>query len=175
MDLYLSRGYENTTTADIAESVGLTERTFFRHFADKREVIFAGNEVLEQAFVDGVAAAPPDASPLDLIASALAAAPVFFTDERRAHSVRRQLIISANPALLERELLKMRTLAAAVAEALRARGVTASTAALAAESGVTVFGVAFSQWIAEGQQRSFGDLQQDVLTEFVAMAATGRR
>jgi hypothetical protein len=40
--LYGERGFENTTVAEIAARAGLTERTFFRHFADKREVLFAG-------------------------------------------------------------------------------------------------------------------------------------
>src|SRR5689334_17156297 len=83
MELYISRGYEKTTAADIAQAVGLTERTFFRHFADKREVLFSGQEMLEQAFLDGVAAAPPGAAPLDLVASALSAAATFFPAERR--------------------------------------------------------------------------------------------
>lgn len=73
MDLYISRGYDRTTAADIAQAVGLTERTFFRHFADKREVLFSGQELLEQAFLDGAAAAAPDASPLELVESALSA------------------------------------------------------------------------------------------------------
>jgi AcrR family transcriptional regulator len=170
MDLYISRGFEGTTAADIAESVGLTERTFFRHFADKREVLFSGQEVLEQAFLDGVAAAAQDASPLEMVASALATAATFFPDERRVYSSRRQTVISANPALRERELLKLAGLAATVAAALRARDVPEPAATLAAESGVTVFGVAFGTWIAEGEERSFLDIEREVLGQFVAMA-----
>lgn len=171
MDLYVSRGFEKTTAADIAEAVGLTERTFFRHFADKREVLFGGQELLERAFLDGVAAAPQGAAPLDAVASALLAAAEFFPVERRAHSRRRQSIISANPALQERELLKLAGLATAVATALRARGVAESTARLAAESGLTVFGVAFRKWIADGEERSFLDIEREVLGELVEMAA----
>ncbi|MGI3781294.1 MAG: TetR family transcriptional regulator, partial [Janthinobacterium lividum] len=84
LDLYACRGFEQTTAADIASSVGLTERTFFRYFADKREVLFAGQEHFRQVFLDGVAAAPEDASALDAVASALQAAAAFFPDERRA-------------------------------------------------------------------------------------------
>jgi AcrR family transcriptional regulator len=171
MELYVSRGFEGTTAADIARSVGLTERTFFRHFTDKREVLFNGQELLEQAFLDGVAAALPDASPLEMVGSALSAAATFFPDERRVYSRRRQTIIVANPALQERELLKLAGLAAAVTGALRARGVPEPTATLAAESGVTVFGVAFGKWIAEGEERSFLTLEREVLGQLVAMAA----
>jgi AcrR family transcriptional regulator len=171
MDLYVSRGYDRTTAADIAQAVGLTERTFFRHFADKREVLFSGQELLEQAFLDGVAAAAPDASPLAMVESSLSSAATFFADGRRDHSRRRQTIISANPALQERELLKLAGLATAVAAALRSRGVPAATAELAAQSGVTVFTVAFGKWIAEGEQQPFPALQREVLDEFAAMAA----
>ncbi|MEU8710291.1 helix-turn-helix domain-containing protein [Streptomyces sp. NPDC048565] len=65
-DLCISRGYERTTAADIAQAVGMSERTFFRRLADKREVLFSGQELLEQAFLDGVAAAAPDASPIGM-------------------------------------------------------------------------------------------------------------
>ena len=171
MDLYISRGYEKTTAADIAQAVGLTERTFFRHFADKREVLFSGQELLEQALLEALAAAPQGAAPLDTVASALSALATFFPAERRVHSRRRQTIISENPALQERELLKMAGLAAIVAAALRARGVPGSTATLAAESGVTVFSVAYRKWIAEGEERSFLDIEREVLGELVAMTA----
>jgi AcrR family transcriptional regulator len=170
MDLYVSRGFEKTTAADIAQAVGLTERTFFRHFADKREVLFDGQEVLVQAFLDGVVAAPPEAAPLDVVASALSVVAAFFPEERRVYSSRRQTVISANPALQERELLKLAGLAEAVALALRARGIPESTARLAAESGLTVFGVAFGKWIGPGEQRSFLEIEREVMGELVALA-----
>ncbi|MEY9836355.1 TetR family transcriptional regulator [Streptacidiphilus sp. EB103A] len=174
MDLYITRGFERTTAADIAQAVGLTERTFFRHFADKREVLFSGQELLEQAFLDGLAVAAPDTSPLRTVESALSAAAAFFPAERRDHSRRRQMIIAANPALQERELLKLAGLATAIAAALHARGVPGATATLAAESGVTVFGVAFQKWIAPGEERSFLDIEREVMGELVAMAADAR-
>src|SRR3954469_18936992 len=74
MQLYLERGYEQTTVADIAERAGLTSRTFFRYFTDKREVLFAGSEALEQAMVAALEATPPDAPPITAVAAALEAA-----------------------------------------------------------------------------------------------------
>ncbi|MFD7119813.1 TetR family transcriptional regulator [Streptomyces sp. NPDC059922] len=174
MDLYISRGFDRTTTADIAQAVGLTERTFFRHFTDKREVLLGGQELMERAFLDGVAAAAPDASPLEIVESALSAVATFFPAERRDHSGRRQRIISESPALRERDPLKSARPATAVAAALRSRGVPEVTATLAAESGVTVFGVAFATWIADGEERSFPDLEREVLGRLVALAATRR-
>jgi AcrR family transcriptional regulator len=174
LDLYATRGFEQTTAADIAQSVGLTERTFFRYFADKREVLFAGQELFQQVFVDGVAAAPQDASPLDAVAHALQAAASFFPDDRRTHSRQRNSIIVANPGLHERELLKMAWLSEGIAEALRRRGVGDPQATLAAETGVTVFGVAFRQWLAEGEERSLAAIEADVLGEVRALSTSVR-
>jgi AcrR family transcriptional regulator len=173
LELFATRGYEQTTAAEIAQSVGLTERTFFRHFSDKREVLFQGQELLVQAFLDGIAAARADASPLEVVASALRSAVTFFPDERRAHSRTRQSVIDRNPALQERERHKLTALAATVAEALRARGVDEPAATLAAESGATVFGIAFTRWLRE--ERSLADLAAEVLDELLTLAEKARQ
>src|SRR5690349_24468404 len=99
LELFATRGFEQTTAAEIAQSVGLTERTFFRHFSDKREVLFHGQQRFVQAFLDGVQGAPASASPMELIACALRSAAPFFPDERRSHSRMRQAVIDQNPAL----------------------------------------------------------------------------
>jgi AcrR family transcriptional regulator len=171
LELFAARGFEQVTAAEIAQSVGLTERTFFRHFSDKREVLFFGQEQFLQTFVDGVDAAPGDASPFEVIASALHLAATFFPDERRAYSRMRQSVIEQNPALRERELHKLAGLATTVAEALRARGIGEPAATLAAQSGATVFGIAFAQWISEGEERSLDDIARGVLDELLDLTA----
>ncbi|OXM62701.1 TetR family transcriptional regulator [Amycolatopsis vastitatis] len=172
LELFATRGFEQTTTMEIAESVGLTERTFFRHFSDKREVLFSGQQVLVDAFLAGVDAAPPDASPLEIVASSLRSAGSFFPDERRAHSRTRQSVIDQNPALRERERHKLASIATMVAEAMRRRGIGEVAATLAAESGATVFAIAFTQWIREGEQRSLTDIAAEVLRELLTLTAT---
>jgi AcrR family transcriptional regulator len=169
LELYASKGFEETTVAEIAQAAGLTERTFFRYYADKREVLFAGSELLQQHMVDGAAAAPADATPLDVIRAAVAAAAAYFPDERRSYSRLRATIINANPQLLERELRKMSTLAAAMATALHDRGIPEPAATLAAQSGVTVFRVSFAEWIADGSQRAFADIQTAMFDELGAL------
>jgi AcrR family transcriptional regulator len=169
LELYAERGFEETTAAEIAQSVGLTERTFFRHFSDKREVLFHGQELLVQAFLKGVDAAPAAASPIEVLAAALRSATAFFPDERRSHSRTRQSVIDRNPALHERELHKLAALATTLADALRARGVSDPAAALAAELGVTVFGISFAQWIREGEERSLADIATGVFGELRAL------
>src|SRR5215217_8219895 len=71
MELFAERGYEQTTVADIAERAGLTSRTFFRYFADKREVLFSSKEAFEQPLVDALEAAPAGAPPMAAVAAAL--------------------------------------------------------------------------------------------------------
>ena len=171
LELFATRGYEQTTATEIAQSVGLTERTFFRHFSDKREVLFYGQKQFAQAFLTGVTAAPRDASPIEIVASALESAASFFPDERRPYSRMRQAVIDQNPALQERERHKLASLATTVADALRARGVDDLAATLAAESGATVFGIAFTQWIREGEERSLADIAAAVLHELQTLTA----
>lgn len=171
LELYLARGFDRTTVAEIAAAAGLTERTFFRHFADKREVLFQGQEELLDVFLRGLDDVPPGAPPLTAMTAALASSASWFPAERREWSRRRQLVIDATPALRERELLKLALLATALAQALRDRGAPPAAAALAAESGITVFGVAFLQWIADGETRTFGEVQAEVLGELRAMTA----
>ena len=134
MELFDERGFEATTVADIAERAGLTKRTFFRYFGDKREVLFAGTEVLQEGFVAGDRRRPRRRLPLDAIAAGLDAMADSSprSDERPR---KRQAIIAANPELQERELIKLSGYAAAGAAALRERGVAEPGATLAAEAG----------------------------------------
>jgi AcrR family transcriptional regulator len=172
LELFATRGFEQTTATEIAQSVGLTERTFFRHFSDKREVLFYGQQMLVDAFLAGVDTAPPDASPIEIVASALQSATSLFPDERRPHSRTRQSVIDQNPALQERERHKLASIATTVAGALRGRGVDEVAATLAAESGATVFAIAFAQWIREDEQRSLADIAAEVLRELLTLTAT---
>lgn len=155
MELYGERGYEQTTVTEIAARAGLTERTFFRHYADKREVLFGGSALLQELLVDTLAGAPTTAAPIDAVAAALRAAAAVF-DERREQSLRRQKIVSANAELRERELVKLASLSAALAESLRARGVPEPAASLAGEAGIAVFKVAFEGWIEETGEQAHG-------------------
>lgn len=170
LELYDERGFEQTTVVEIAQRAGLTERTFFRHFVDKREVLFGGAGQLQQFLVREVADAPGSLGPLDAVAAALQAAGGLFA-ERRQHSRQRQRIIAANAELRERELIKLATLSAALAEVLRRRGAADRAAGLAAEAGVAVFKVAFERWVDQANHRDFQQLVQESLVELRAVTA----
>ncbi len=162
MELYAERGYEQTTVAEIAARAGLSERTFFRHFADKREVLFAGGQALEEIIVSAVRAAPEGASPLDAVAAGFEAGAAVL-QEGAEFSRKRQEIIVANPELQERELIKLAGYAIAVAQALRERGVGEPAASLTAQAGVAIFRVAFERWTGESEQRELPEMLHESL------------
>jgi AcrR family transcriptional regulator len=165
--LYGERGFDNVTVAEIAGRAGLTERTFFRHFADKREVLFAGSTVLREALAGAVAEAPPTATPVAVVTEALAAAGAVL-EERRDHARRRQAVIDANPMLQERELIKLATLGTALAEAVREHGTPEPGASLLGQVGIAVFRTAFERWIQDAGGRSL----PETIRESVADLAT---
>jgi AcrR family transcriptional regulator len=161
-ELFEQRGYEQTTVADIAARAGLTQRTFFRHFADKREVLFRGSNELRDTMVAGVDEAPEAASALEAVSGALEAAGTVFV---RDFARRRQAVILANPELQERELIKLAGLTRALADALRRRGIPDPVAGLAAETGIAVFRITFERWVTDPAERPWGEHLHEALAE----------
>ncbi|CAN5428314.1 TetR/AcrR family transcriptional regulator [soil metagenome] len=170
LELYAERGFESTTAVEIAERAGVTERTFFRHFADKREVLFAGSSELQDSVVNAVDSAPASLTPIEIVAGAMESAAAQLPD--RDYSRRRAKVIAANPSLQERELLKFSTLAGAVADALRRRGIPRVTAGLAAETGVTVFKIGFEIWIEVGTTADFAQCIRDALEQLRGLTSS---
>ena len=172
LTLYGERGYDETTVAEIAAHAGLTKRTFFRYFADKREVLFWGSELLEQRMVAAIEAAPATASAVALIGVALDAAAVRFEEVREFAGVRHR-IVASSPELQERELIKAASLAAGLAGALRARGFGETAASLAALMGTTVMHVAFEQWVADPDRAPFQQVAREALAQLRELTAAG--
>ncbi|MEY9860360.1 AcrR family transcriptional regulator [Catenulispora sp. GAS73] len=147
VDLFTEQGYDATTVTQIAERAGgLTKTTFFRHFPDKREVLFAGQEIHARLLTEALAAAPPDATPLTAVAAALDALADSFDDDRRELGAKLMALLADNAELQERAAFKHAILAAAIADGLRERGVADRTAALAADMGMLAFDEAFARW-----------------------------
>jgi AcrR family transcriptional regulator len=169
--LFAENGYDATTVAQIADRAGLTKSTFFRHFADKREVLFGGQEALTEAFTQAIGAAPPSATAGDCLAAALEAVGVVFTPQRHEFALQRRAVIEAHSELQERELLKMARLGLAVSGALRDRGTDDITARLAAEIVMLAFSTAFARWATPGNQEPFPPIAHAALGELQARAA----
>jgi len=168
--LFEEQGYDATTVAEIAERAGLTKRTFFRHFADKREVLFSGSRELERIWREAVAAAPPEATPMAAVTAGFDGLAELFAP-RHAFAGIRARIVNANPELQERELIKLQTLAHGIAMELRARGVSHNAAILASQAGVTVFHVAFARWVTQDDPAAFRALMDDALEELRGVTA----
>jgi AcrR family transcriptional regulator len=173
MELYAERGFDQTTVAEIAERAGLTARTFFRYFADKREVLFGGSEALQEAMVEALDAAPDDASPLQAVTAALDAAAEML-GSRHDFSRQRHAVIAAHAELRERELIKMASLAAALGDGLRRRGVTEPDASLAAEAGIAVLRVAFARWVTDPVDRELARVMHESLGQLSAVVSAVR-
>ncbi|MEU2872158.1 helix-turn-helix domain-containing protein [Streptomyces olivoreticuli] len=170
MELYTEQGFEQTTVAEIAQRAGLTERTFFRHYADKREVLFGGAGALQEIFANTLAGLPASAAPMDAVGTTLEAVAAEFR-ERHAFARRRQAVITANAELRERELVKLASLSATAADVLRRRGVKEPAASLAAEAGIAVFKVAFERWTASTGRRELSAFVRESLAELKAVTA----
>ena len=170
MALYSEQGFESTTVAEIAARAGLTERTFFRQFADKREVLFSGAGEFQELIVGNVADAPGSMTPIDAAAQGLLAAAELLQG-REEFARQRAKIIAANAELQERELIKFASLSAALAETLRGRGVSEPAASLSAEVALAVFKAAFERWIDGSGGRGFPQLIRDSLEELTALTA----
>jgi AcrR family transcriptional regulator len=170
MELYAEQGFEQTTVAEIAARAGLTERTFFRHFTDKREVLFYGSEMLRDLLTGAVTDSPPSATALDAAGAAFETACAML-QENPERSRLRDAIVSANTELRERELIKLAALADTVAAALRDRGIPDPAASLAAETGVAVFKIAFARWVSEPGQSDLPGIFRDSMAELRGVLA----
>lgn len=170
LELFAERGFDDTTVADIADRAGLTERTFFRQFADKREVLFSGSDALRELLVESVAAAPTSAAPIEAVGAALEAVSKVLHD-RREIVPRRQSVINAHPELRERELIKLASWADVLADSLRARGVKEPSTRLAAEAGIAAFKIAFDRWAKDPKRRNLARLFHESLDGLNAVTA----
>jgi AcrR family transcriptional regulator len=146
VDLFTDQGYDATTVAQIAQRAGVTRSTFFRHFADKREVLAAGQETLSQLLAAGIAEAPVDATPLEAVAAGLRRVSAAMGPTNRELGPKLKAAIAASTELQQRDALKSVSLAAAMTGALAARGVPDALAHLAAEVGVLAFKRGYTDW-----------------------------
>lgn len=177
LELFTEQGYDTTTVNEIADRAGLTKTTFFRHFRDKREVLFAGQDthtrLLADAIdaIDAIDAADGPVTPLEAVRAALDALTATFTDDRRDVGTRLRPVIAGHTELQERAALKRAKLTEAVTDALHRRGVPEPTASLAAELGIRAFYDAFDQWADPASEQTLTELTRRTLDELRAALA----
>jgi AcrR family transcriptional regulator len=166
----ISHATAGTTVAQIANQAGLTKTTFFRHFSDKREVLFAAQETHSRLIADGTAAAPDSATPLEAVAAALDAITASFTAQQRELGPLLLAVIADNPELQERATFKRAALAAALTSALGKRGVPDLTARLAADLAARALDRAYERWIEPSSQQEFTELAREELQALLTAA-----
>lgn len=170
LELYADRGFDRTTTAEVAALAGVTERTYFRHFADKREVIFDGEVALQASFAGAVADAP-DLAPMEVLRHAFSSLASRAEGDRDLQA-RQHRVIAAAPQLRERAAIKAAHLEEAVTAALEQRGTPEPMASLAASCGLAVLSRARREWLA-GSPRSFAALLAEAFDDLDQLCHTG--
>jgi len=168
-ELFRDQGYDQTTVADIAKRAGLTERTFFRHYADKREVLFGGAGSLQDELLRALDRVPPELPAIEAVRIAVEAMSTLMHG-RRPFSLERQRIVAAHADLQERELIKRATLTAALAQGLQRRGVPEPAASFAAEIGIAAFFVGFGRWFDDPAQRELVEIVHEGFDQLKAVA-----
>lgn len=171
--LFKAKGYDQTTAAEIAAHTGVTERTFFRYFPDKREVLFEGQEVLRAALVASIEAAPAGSGPLTLLFQAFRAVQPLL-ENNRPFAMPRQEIIAATPALQEREVAKLAALTDALALALKSHGIADLPAVLAAQAGMAAFAHATVSWL-EAPIPGLGQRMEEAFEALTTLLRDGAR
>jgi len=166
LTLFDEQGFEQTTVAQIAERAGHNRRTFFHHFADKREVVFAGQDDSEQLIAAAIRAEPGGADPLQAAVAGLRHAADTVYEQYREGAVLLGRVIAASPELQERELVKRAGLAELIAAALRERGTAEPAAVVSAWTAVAVFFAARNRWNQPGNDRTLADLIAETLEAF---------
>ena len=166
IELFAEQGYDDTTIEQIAAAAGLTRSTFFRHFGDKRGILFGGHDGLPNRLAAIIQGAPPEQTPLEALETALAdIGSIWFSWDRRDLAPHRLAVVDSNPELRERELLKRRAMADALVEGLRARGVGELPATVAAELAMLSFARTIVAWAAPDNTEEFAVIAIRVLRQ----------
>ncbi|GAB2749032.1 TetR/AcrR family transcriptional regulator [Kitasatospora kifunensis] len=171
LGLFAEQGYDETTVAQISERAGLTRSTFFRHFADKREILTTGQTTLSRLLAEGIDAAPVDATPMMAVAAGLERASGEMTSFNRELSPLLHAAIEANTELQERNALKSIGMAAAMVDALKRRNVADPTAHVAAELGVLAFRLGYTRWADPSRDEDPGELAPHTRAAFDELRA----
>lgn len=169
VELFTERGYEATTAAQIAERAGLTKTTLFRHFADKREILFQGQETLVALAADAVERAPEQSAPFDLLRAGVLALCTIHTAERRETGRQLDAILSSSSELSERTAFKRSAITTALHQALAARLNNPRLAGVLADAGIRAYYDGFSAWIASTEDGPLADVVSDEMDAYEAV------
>lgn len=174
VELFVERGFHATTVDDIAARAGVTQRTFFRHFGDKEEVLFAEDTGMLDVLLGALRAAPPDEPVMDTARRALVALARHLQPHRAALQVRAR-IVESEDRLRARELIKLDRWRTRLYEAMRARGTGHETAAVSVGLAGACFEVAYRSWVSDRANATLVTRVDRALDEVTSLALDRRR
>ncbi|MDR6170702.1 MULTISPECIES: TetR family transcriptional regulator [unclassified Curtobacterium] len=149
LELFAERGFAATTVPDIVLRAGVTKRTFFRHFSDKREVFFGDDEIPRIA-AGAISRAPAGTTPLTIVTHGLRVLAVERFEPQRDEIRSARRVIDAEPILRERDLRKQADLRDAVTQGFVDRGEEPLAARVLGGLTVELFEIALERWLADG-------------------------
>ncbi|MFG6475757.1 TetR/AcrR family transcriptional regulator [Microbacterium sp. P06] len=158
VELFAERGYDATTAAEIADRANVTRTTLFRHFADKREILFQGQDELVALALDGVRSAPPQSTPFGILRAGILPLCAVHTEDRREIRQRLASIIPASLELRERAAFKRSAVTDALHGALTARLGDARQAGTLADVGVRAYYDGYTAWIDSDEREPLTDV-----------------
>jgi AcrR family transcriptional regulator len=173
MELFEEQGFEATSAVQIAERARVTTRTFFRYFPDKDEILFADADVLNEALVQELLRTPDLTQPLQAVVRTLTG---YDWEKLGSREVlrRRSLMITSNPRLLERDLIKQHQMADGFRQALCERGIDPDIADLAASTGSQIFRTAYRKWLESNDNTDLTAITETVLSLLATIVPSAR-
>jgi AcrR family transcriptional regulator len=154
--LFIESGFNDVTVADIAAEAEVSERTFFRYFATKEEVLFGESDLLLAEIITAIRQAPATASPADLVGAAMSRLIQLFEPERSKHR-QRSAVIDAEPALRERDLLKQSVWAKEIVAELVHRRIDPVRATALAGAATAGFRAAYGEWLVSRSKQTLAE------------------
>ncbi len=164
LQLFSEHGFDSVTVDQIADAAGVTQRTFFRYFPNKEEVLFSEGAQILDAITLGIAESELGAKPIEVIQAAVARLCATFEPDRARHRHRWQVIASVS-SLHERELLKRHELATEIAQQLESRGIPKRRAAVLAGASIATFQVVYVAWLTDKSRTSLASRMHQALAD----------
>ncbi|WP_033342668.1 TetR/AcrR family transcriptional regulator [Catenuloplanes japonicus] len=160
--LFAEQGFAATTVPEITARAGLTTRTFFRHFADKRAVLFVDDDEVTSMVAVLMAETPAEVEPMTLIREGLRTLAETRFEGRRSELRERRTLVNSDESLRERDLRKRATIAESVRAGLAARGLAPARAALLGEVSAGVLSLSIEEWLDSSDNRTLDAIIHDM-------------
>ncbi|MBC1922397.1 TetR family transcriptional regulator [Listeria grayi] len=167
LELFEQKGYSLTTAEEIAKRANVTERTFFRYFSEKKEVLFSESATFLHSILAELDQQPKTVSDFEKVYQAFYRATKVFFKDLHAHSKYRAKVISSTQELREREQTKFHFIEAKITEKLIEEGSDPFQASIVANLGIKIFEFAFNDWVNTEAELPFDEKMEETKARFM--------